>query len=333
MKKRAVKDYLLLSAKGVAMGAADVVPGVSGGTIAFITGIYEELLTSIANVNLDALKLLKTSGFKAFWNHVNGTFFVFLLGGIIVSIASLANLIQYLLSDFPIPTWSFFFGLIVASVGVVFAKIKKKNNAAVWLSLVAGTVIAFFITLATPTQGTDNLFYLFVCGSIAIVAMILPGISGSFILLLLGAYLTMMQTISNFIHSLRQFAMDGLIAHGTTIVVFILGCVCGLLLFSRALKWMFRKAHDITVAALTGFLIGSLNKVWPWKEIEKTFIKHAGTEKEKVVPLIERNVMPHTYSEITGEPDYVLIAAITCIIGFVLVVGLNRFSPQEETKL
>ncbi len=321
----------MLSAKGVAMGAADVVPGVSGGTIAFITGIYEELLSSIASINLAALNTLKKDGFGAFWKQINGTFFVFLLAGIFVSIASLANLIQYLLSEWPIPTWSFFFGLIVASVGVVFAKIKEKKKWGVWLALAIGTIVAYYITLATPADGTDNLFYLFVCGSIAIIAMILPGISGSFILLLMGAYLTMMQTISNFVSALRQFSIELLLAHGMPLFVFALGCITGLLLFSRVLKWMFHRAHDLTVAVLTGFLIGSLNKVWPWKEVLEYFVKHPGTQKEKMVPVIERNVWPQNYSEITGEPNHMMLALITCAFGFILVYGLNRFAPKSET--
>lgn len=330
MSNRSTKDKLLLSAKGIAMGAADVVPGVSGGTIAFITGIYEELLTSIANINVEAFQTLRKEGFSAFWKKINGTFFLFLVSGIIISIASLANLIQYLLSDFPIPTWAFFFGLILASVGVVYAKIKQPKRWSVWLALAAGTVVAYFITLATPAQGTDNLFYIFVCGSIAIIAMILPGISGSFILLLLGAYLTIMETISNFVSALRHMAVDILLANGTIIVVFALGCITGLLLFSRVLKWMFQRAHDLTVAVLTGFLIGSLNKVWPWKEVLESFVKHPGTEKETIVPVVERNVWPQTFSEITGEPNHLIAALITCFVGFVLVVGLNRLAPKDE---
>ncbi len=330
MEKRSLKDYFLLSAKGVAMGAADVVPGVSGGTIAFITGIYEELLTSIANINLEALQTLKKEGVAAFWKHINGTFFVFLLMGIFISIASLANLIQYLLSEWAIPTWSFFFGLIVASVLVVFPKIKNRKRWSIWVALAAGTIVAYFITLATPTQGTDSLLYLFLCGSIAIIAMILPGISGSFILLLMGAYLTVMQTISSFVGALRQFSTELLIAHGTPLVVFALGCITGLLLFSRILKWMFQRAHDITVAVLTGFLIGSLNKVWPWKKTLESFVKHPGTEKEKVVPLIEQNILPYEYTAITGEPNYMLIAIVTAAIGFILVYGLNKFAPKSD---
>lgn len=319
----------MLGAKGLAMGAADVVPGVSGGTIAFITGIYEELLSSIASINLQALQVLRTEGLKAFWQRINGNFFLFLLGGIVISIASLAHLIQFLLSDYPIPTWSFFFGLILASVGIVYSKIKKPKQLSIWMAMALGAIVAYFVTMATPTQGTDNLIYIFFSGSIAIIAMILPGISGSFILLLLGVYLTIMETISNFTSALKNMAVDQLLSNGTIIVVFVAGCVTGLLLFSRILKWMFEKAHDLTVAVLTGFLVGSLNKVWPWKRVLESFVKHPGTEKEETVPLVERNVLPSTYTEFTGEPDYLVAALIAFVVGFILVVGLNKLAPKE----
>lgn len=318
----------MLTAKGLAMGAADVMPGVSGGTIAFITGIYEELLTSIANINLSALKTLRKEGFIAFWEHVNGTFFLFLLAGIAISIVSLAHLIQFLLSDHPIPTWGFFFGLILASVGIVYGHLRNRHQWPNWVAMVVGALIAYGITMATPAQGTDNLWYIFFSGSIAIVAMILPGISGSFILLLLGVYLTVMETISTFTGAMRDMNTDLLISSGTILVVFLVGCVVGLLSFSRVLKWMFNRAHDITIAVLTGFLIGSLNKVWPWKEVLESFVKYPGTEKEKIVPVVERNIWPSTYQEITGEPHHLTIAIVAFTVGFAVVVVLNRFSPK-----
>lgn len=329
-KKRSFSENLLLMAKGLAMGAADVVPGVSGGTIAFITGIYEELLDSISRVNAAALRTLRYDGFKAFWNHINGTFFAYLLTGIVVSIVSLAHLIQFLLNDYPIPTWSFFFGLILASVAVVFKSIKSPREWSVWTALILGVVVAFFITLATPATGTDNLIYLFFCGSIAIMAMILPGISGSFILLLLGVYLTVMETISAFVASLSVADTEILFSTGITLLVFIAGCVTGLLLFARLLKWMFNRAHDLTVAVLTGFLIGSLNKVWPWKKVVSTFVKHEGTEKEKIVPLVERNISPLTYSDFTGEPSFLMAAVVAATIGFFIVFILHKLSPEQS---
>lgn len=326
---RSLSQKLLLTAKGLAMGAADVVPGVSGGTIAFIAGIYEELLSSIAQVNMEAFRVLRQSGWKAFWERINGTFFLFLFAGIGISIVSLAHIIQKLLNDYPIPTWSFFFGLILASVVVVYQKIKNPKLPQVWAALALGAVVAYFITLATPAAGTDNLLYLFFSGSIAIMAMILPGISGSFILLLLGVYLTVMETISQFTGAIKSMDSGALFASGSKLIVFALGCVVGLVLFARALKWLFQKAHDLTIAVLTGFLLGSLNKVWPWKKVLSTFVKHEGTPREKVVPLVDRNVWPEQFSQLTGNDNQLVFALLAAAAGLALVLILNRFSPKE----
>jgi len=329
LKNSLLKNRVLLYAKGMAMGAADVVPGVSGGTIAFITGIYQELLSSIASINLDALKTLKKQGFKAFWKHVNGNFFVVLLAGIFTSIISLAHLIQFLLNDHPIPTWSFFFGLIAASVFVVGSSIKNKKSAAVWIALIAGTLIAYVITIATPAAGNESLPYIFLCGAIAIIAMILPGISGSFILLLMGAYLTVMEHISLFTGAIKSMNSSILLNSGVLLSVLALGCVVGLLTFSRVLKWMFNRYFDLTIAVLTGFLIGSLNKVWPWKETLEVFVKHAGTPKEKIVPLVERNILPATFEQINGVSSQLVLAMLLMVAGAAIVLILHRFSPKN----
>ncbi len=296
------------------MGAADVVPGVSGGTIAFITGIYEELLETISNVNLGLLKTLKNEGVKSFWSALNGNFIVTLLLGIATSIVSLAALIQFLLNEHGILVWSFFFGLILASVWLVGKQVKKWNIQKV-LALIVGTIIAYFVTIAAPTSGSESLAYIFLCGSIAITAMILPGISGSFILLLLGAYTTILSAISNLNLSL--------------IAAFGLGCIIGLISFSKLLNWLFKKAHDITVAILTGFLIGSLNKIWPWKETLKTFTKHAGEPNEEIVPLIQRNILPADFEIITGLENQIIPAIGLAVVGLILIVVLDRFSPDK----
>jgi putative membrane protein len=330
LKNSLLKNRLLLYAKGLAMGAADVVPGVSGGTIAFITGIYQELLSSIASLNIEALKTLKAKGLKAFWQHINGNFFVVLLAGILTSIISFAHLIQFLLSDHPIPTWSFFFGLIAASVFVVGSSIKNKKSVGVWVALLVGTAIAYFITIATPAAGNESLPYIFLCGAIAIIAMILPGISGSFILLLMGAYLTVMEHISLFTGAIKTFDTGILVNSGILLMVLALGCVVGLLTFSRVLKWMFNRYFDLTIAVLTGFLIGSLNKVWPWKETMEVFVKHAGTAKEKVVPLVEKNILPATFEQINGVPSQIVLALVMAIAGAAIVLVLHRFSPKTE---
>lgn len=300
------------------MGAADVVPGVSGGTVAFITGIYEELLTSISNINLKALKVLKDDGVKAFWTHVNGWFFVSLLLGIGVSVVSLAKVANYLMDNHPVPLWSFFFGLVAASIFYVGKQVKERDAKAV-VAFIVGTAIAFGVTMLPPLVGSDSLGLLFLAGMIAICAMILPGISGSFILLILGAYQTIMAAIDD-----KDFVIIGVVGAGA---------VVGLLSFSRALKWLFEKFESITIALLTGFLLGSLNKLWPWKHVEKIFVKHAGEPKEEIVSLVEKNVMPGSFDtmiiegqEIVGyeaaDPQ-VAMAAICAVVGFALIFGIE----------
>ena len=303
------------------MGAADVVPGVSGGTIAFISGIYEELLSSIKSVNLEALKLLFTGKFKVFWQKVNGKFLLPLFLGIAISIVSLAKLITYLLTNHPVLVWAFFFGLIIASVIFVGKQVKKWDIKSL-LMLIIGGAIAYWITIGTPSQIPDGLFFIFLAGCIAICAMILPGISGSFILLLMGAYATVLGSVNGTVDSLKAFDIAGIISNGTKLGTFMLGCVVGLGLFSRVLTWMFDKAHDITVALLTGFMIGSLNKVWPWKITIQTRLNSHGEE----VPFLQNNVLPSAY--VDGEP-LVLLAVIMAIIGFGVVFGLEKLAANQ----
>ena len=270
---RTTKEYLSLSLKGMAMGAADIIPGVSGGTIAFISGIYEELIETINNVNFEAIKKLKKNGIKSFWTHINANFLIALLTGIAISIMSLAKVITHLLETHSQLLWGFFFGLIVASVYIVGKQVNKWdiNNI---ISLIIGSSIAFYITILNPMQNPDALWFVFLSGSIAICAMILPGISGSFILLLLGSYEFILVAI-------KDFKLD-------VITIFGVGCITGLLAFSKLLNWLFKKYHDITIALLTGFLIGSLNKIWPWKETIQTRINSHG----EIVPFIQSNVLP-----------------------------------------
>lgn len=318
MSKRTIKDYLLITAKGLGMGAADVVPGVSGGTVAFITGIYEELLTSISSINLKALKVLKNDGIKAAWNHVNGWFFVALLSGIAVSFVSLAKVAKYLMVHEPIALWSFFFGLVTASIFYVGKEVKDKDLKA-GVGFIIGTAIAYYITILPPlVGGSESTVMMFFAGMIAICAMILPGISGSFILLILGAYQTLMTAIDQ--------------VNLVVIGVFAAGAAGGLLSFSRALKWLFNKYESLTIAVLSGFLLGSLNKLWPWKHVEEVFIKHAGEANEEIVPLIENNVMPSGYQsfEVTNDglnyidaDPQVAIAIVSAIVGFALIFGIE----------
>tara|TARA_R110001592_G_scaffold120589_1_gene325169 strand:+ start:15850 stop:16767 length:918 start_codon:yes stop_codon:yes gene_type:complete len=304
--KRSLKDYLLISAKGIAMGAADVVPGVSGGTIAFITGIYEELLSTISSVNLESLKVLKNEGLKGFWNHVNGNFLVALLLGIGISIASLAKLITYLLTHHDILLWSFFFGLIISSIYLVGKTIKKWDAKKI-IALLIGTAIAFYITILPPMENPDALWFVFLSGAIAICAMILPGISGSFILLLLGSYELVLSAI-------RDVKLS-------VIAVFGVGCVVGLLSFSKLLNWMFKKYHDLTIALLTGFLVGSLNKIWPWKLTTNFRINSHGEE----VPFLQENILPTNYN---GDPQ-ILLAILMAIVGLALIVAMEKVAAKK----
>ncbi|MGE0561054.1 MAG: DUF368 domain-containing protein [Flavobacteriales bacterium] len=304
--QRTLKDYFIITAKGIAMGAADVVPGVSGGTIAFISGIYEELLETINNVNLAAFKVLKNEGLKAVWKHINGNFLVALLSGIAISIVSLAKLITYLLEFHTVLLWSFFFGLILSSIYLVGKKIKLWDISKI-IALIIGSAIAYYITILPPMENPQAMWFIFLSGSIAICAMILPGISGSFILLLLGSYELILSAIK-----------DIKIA---TIVVFGIGCVTGLLSFSKLLNWMFKKYHDLTIALLTGFLVGSLNKIWPWKKVLQTRINSHGKE----VPFIDENVLPANYD---GDPQ-LLYVVLFAIFGLAIITVMEKVATKK----
>ena len=287
------------------MGAADVVPGVSGGTIAFITGIYEELLDSISKIDAEAIKLLSKFQIKEFWAHINGTFLIVLLSGILVSIISLARVILFLLEHYPISIWSFFFGLIVISSVLVAKEIKQWN----WLVIVAaliGIAIAYFVTVASPSQTSNSLWFIFISGAIAICAMILPGISGAFILLLLGKYTYVFTALKDLNFSV--------------IIVFGLGCITGLLSFSRLLNWLLKHYYNTAVALLAGFMVGSLNKIWPWKIPTSYRVNSEGLQ----VPLTEQNVSPTAFLELTGNDPLILQAILFAMVGIVLVIIIER---------
>lgn len=302
--KRSLKDYALLSLKGMGMGAADVVPGVSGGTIAFIVGIYDELIDSIKSINAQSLKMFFTGKWKTFWKMINGNFLFFLLAGIGISVFSLAKVITWLLTDHPILVWSFFFGLVLASTWFVGKDIKEWNWKTI-LGFVAGAALAFYITVATPAETPSNLLFIFICGAIAICAMILPGISGSFILVLLGKYFFIMEAVKT---------LDVKI-----ILVFGAGACIGITTFSRILSYALKHFRNITLAVLTGFMLGSLNKVWPWKRTVETFIDSHGVEK----PLIETNILPD---------QYIVEAVVLMLVGFFLVYFLEKLSTKKSVK-
>jgi putative membrane protein len=304
MQQRKFIDYFIISLKGVAMGAADVVPGVSGGTIAFISGIYEELLSSISAINIANLKLLKKEGFKSAWKVMNGNFLLALLLGIFISIVSLAKLISWLLENKPILVWSFFFGLVLASILFVGKQIVKWNAPIIILFMI-GAFSAYFITTLHPaiSENSSLIFYFF-AGALAICAMILPGISGSFILVLLGAYKPVLDAIDN-----RDIQLLGVV---------IIGAVIGLLSFSKILRWLFDHHKNYTLAVLTGFILGSLNKIWPWKETLTWRVNSHGIK----IPFNEQSVSPFSYQ---GDPQLVM-ASILLFTGFAVIILLEKLA-------
>jgi putative membrane protein len=303
LKKNAAR-YLSLVLKGMGMGAADVVPGVSGGTIAFITGIYEELINSIKGINLKAIKLFFTGRWFSFWKQINGNFLLAVFAGIAISVLSLAKVLEYLLENKPILIWSFFFGLVLASSYVVSRKITRWQYPKV-IALVAGIGIAFYITSVTPTTTTDASWFVILSGGLASCAMILPGISGSFILLLLGKY-------SFALHAVNERIILDLLLLGV-------GAVTGLILFANLLSWLLKKYHDITIAVLVGFMIGSLNKIWPWKETVKSIIVEG-----ELRPLVEKNILPSIGNP--GDQFWMAMLMLAAGIALILVVeiGLTR---------
>mgnify|MGYP004683349073 FL=1 len=281
----------MLSVKGMCMGAADVVPGVSGGTIAFITGIYDELINSIKSINAASLKMFFTGKWGEFWKMINGKFLLFLLAGIGISVFSLAKIITWLLVAYPVLVWSFFFGLVLASTWFVGKDVKERN----WktgLGFLLGAALAFYITVATPAETPSHFLFIFLCGAIAICAMILPGISGSFILVLLGKYFFIMEAVKTL--DLK------------VIVIFGIGACVGITSFSRLLSYALSHMRNITLAVLSGFMLGSLNKVWPWKE---------------TIEEVEQNVAPNAF---------VWQAVCLALLGFVMVYGIEKISSKSE---
>lgn len=304
-----VMQYILTFFKGMAMGAADIVPGVSGGTIAFISGIYDRLLGAINSIKLSVFKTIRTQGFAAAWKEIDATFLVFLLGGMLTSIVLLSAPIKYALAYHPVLLWSFFFGLVLASIWLVGKQIKKYNLVTILLFLIGG-IFAFWITTLEILQGSGNLFYLFLSGSIAICAMILPGISGAFILLVLGVY----HLIINAVHEKNI----------QILAIFGMGCIVGLLSFSRALKWLLTRKRTQTLAVLTGFLLGSLNKIWPWKNKMGTspiYVHSDGQEEWQLTPVLPANF--------EGDPQLALAFGLF-VLGIVLILFMSRFEKTES---
>lgn len=312
--KRNFTDYLIIGAKGMGMGAADVIPGVSGGTIAFISGIYEELVNSIKSINASLFKTLFSKGIAAAWKQVNGTFLISVLTGILLSIFSLAKLISWLLTNHQMLVWAFFFGLIIGSAIFVGKKIRQWNALTV-IMLLTGTATAYYITIATPATSPEGLWFIFISGAIAICAMILPGISGSFILLLMGKY----EYILNAVNDLKV----------DVLLVFAAGCALGIIAFSNLISWLFKKFHNATLALLTGFMVGSLNKLWPWKEVIESRLNSKG----EMVPFIEKSIAPSRFAEITGESTLMIPILICALAGLLLIFAFERLTHGVGEKV
>jgi putative membrane protein len=334
--QRRLLDYFIIALKGVAMGAADAVPGVSGGTIAFISGIYEELITTISNVNLSLFKILRKDGLKAFWTQINGNFLLALLSGIIISFVSFMRLAKYLIENQPVLIWSFFFGLIIVSIYFIGKQITKWSAVTV-ISLIIGAGIAFYITSLPSLAANSNPYYLLFAGALAICAMILPGISGSFILVILGAYKTLSDAFHNF--DLKKIAL------------FAIGALVGLLSFSHILKWLFKNYHNTTLAILTGFILGSLNKVWPWKQtvsvmndatgviVPFSSVSELGTlsvfqkntnDFESYKTVLEESISPFTYSELNTTDHQITFAILLIVAGFLTIFILEKIGSKAK---
>ncbi|WP_257281115.1 DUF368 domain-containing protein [Endozoicomonas sp. ISHI1] len=304
-----MKEGLSILLRGIAMGAADVVPGVSGGTIAFITGIYDRLLNALKSINPGLLIKLKSEGIAECWKYIDGNFLILLFGGILFSILSFAHLITYLLEGYPELIWSFLFGLILIS-GIHMLKQIKSWSVSSMILLVFGCCVSYFIGRLTPTSLTPSYLMLFFAGCIAISAMILPGISGSFILLLMGLYPAVLAAV-------KGLDILALTAFGS-------GCIVGLLTFSHVLAWLLKQHRDLALSLLTGLMLGALGKVWPWKETLETRINSSGQE----VPFLERNISPWAYETLSGHSAYLLPSIALMLAGILLVVLLEKFGSR-----
>ena len=310
--KEEQKQHLLTYIKGIAMGAADVVPGVSGGTIALITHIYERLISAIDNVSLSLVLQLFTTNRKNAWAKLDGTFLFALAFGISTSILLVTSGISWLLTHYPIPLWAFFFGLILSSAFVLKNSVSNWNTTSMLL-LLSGGIVAFGIGLIAPSQGSENLLYLFFCGMLVVIAMILPGISGAFILILLGAYGTALDAVAQ----IKAFQLEGLVVFA----VMASGGLVGLKVFAKVLRWLYTTYKNMVLSTMIGFLLGSLYKVWPWKQTTQYYTNSDG----ELVPLTSVAVFP----DLTYERNQVVFAICAFLFGLVLLFFLERLSKRK----
>jgi putative membrane protein len=304
-ENRSFLGYVILAVKGFCMGASDVVPGVSGGTMALILGIYEDLIDAIKSFDLPSVRLLLRGEIKAFLNHVSYRFLLAVGAGIFLAVFSLAKALSWLLQHQPVLLWSFFFGLILASIIVVGHRVKHWCPSR-WTSLVGGALGAYFIVGLVPVSTPEAPWFLFLSGAIAICAMILPGISGSFILVLLGKYEFALQAVNH-----RDVLSLSILA---------IGAATGIVLFSRLLGWLLDKWHDLTVSLLAGLMLGSLRKIWPWKETLETMRDRHGD----LVPLIQKNILPPQWG------SEVVAAISLMVLGFLMVNVVHRLGGRHS---
>jgi putative membrane protein len=310
-----LRESISLIFKGIGMGAANVIPGVSGGTIALITGIFEKLINSIKSFDLKAVKLILKGDFKGFFNHVNMGFLVSVFSGIFISILTLAKILGYLFENYPVYIWAYFFGLILASVYFVGRRIEKIDIRVV-ITFLAGTLIAVLFSVLNPATENTRIYYLVLCGVVAICSMILPGLSGSFVLILMGNYELI------FIKAINEFDLGILIPVGV-------GAVVGLLAFSHILSWIFKRYKDQTISLLTGFILGSLSILWPWKnEVYQTnrlgeiLLKSCG---DPVVTGYEK-YLPQQFD------NEVIFSILLMIAGIITIWGIERYADLKKVE-
>ncbi len=295
------------------MGLADMIPGVSGGTIAFITGIYEELIYSIHAIDSEAFRLLRKYAFRECWKKINGNFLVTVFAGIVTSLLLLSGVMFYLLRDYQIMTWSFFFGLILTSGPLILRRIKKWRADSI-VGLISGLGAAYVLTILSPTQTPDNLFFVFLAGAIAICALVIPGISGVFILLLLGKYLTIVTALNEF--------------NLLVLFVFIIGCAMGLVGISRLLTRALNNYPESTIALLSGFMMGALNKVWPWRKV----IEYATNSKGDQIAVFDKSILPWDFLSETGKDPQLFQAILMMALGVLIVVVTEKIAVRLKTK-
>ena len=296
------------------MGVADVIPGMSGGSVAFITGIYVEMVHALRSIDREAFELLTKKRFEDFWKKINGNFLVAVFAGIVTSLLTIARLMTHLQTKYPILVWSFVFGFILISALLVLRDIKKWNVGIV-VAFFCGALASYGITLLSPAQTPASIWFIFLTGLLSVSALLIPGLSGAFILLLLGKY---------------QYMVNALISFNfVVILVFLGGCVTGLIGFSRFLTWTLNNYHNATVALLTGFMLGSLNKVWPWREV----LEYVTNSRGDQVPAFDRSILPWHYLATTGKDPHVFQAILMMAISVFIVVLFVKIAARLKTKI